>query len=221
MKLAWKKRIYDLNAKEEERWRKRKGPGAKRYFDDFEVQTVLGKNGKSKRQLVYIGDTYTPQLSEGTFRLRKKLFFALALVCAAMFVLSNGINVASNRYGLLAALGVLEVIPLFLVVYSCIYRLRKPQTLQRTEYVEASMFLKFGAFFSSLLGSVLFVWHLVFALGNALPQEAAGEALVCTGWGVMAGCSIYLWIAELRTAYIQRDRDGEIVRREHFKRNGG
>ena len=55
MKFSWKKKLNDLDAKEEQRWRKRKGPMAKRYFDDFEVRTVLDKNGKTKRELIYIG----------------------------------------------------------------------------------------------------------------------------------------------------------------------
>ena len=86
MKFSWKKKLNDLDAKEEQRWRKRKGPMAKRYFDDFEVRTVLGKNGKTKRELIYIGDTYTAQVSDQVYQRRKWVFLALATLCAAVFV---------------------------------------------------------------------------------------------------------------------------------------
>lgn len=220
MKFSWKKKLNDLDAKEEQRWRKRKGPMAKRYFDDFEVRTVLGKNGKTKRELIYIGDTYTAQVSDQVYQRRKWVFLALATLCAAVFVGANSVNVASNRQGMLAALGILIVIPLFLVCYACVCRLRKPRTLQRMQYIETSMFLKFGAFFSGLLGLGLFVWHSVFALVGAQPGELAGEAFVAAAWGVLAGSCIYLWIAELRTEYRQCNREGNVIRKEHFKRNG-
>ena len=32
--------------------------------------------------------------------------------------------------------------------------------------------------------------------------------------------SDYLWIAELRTEYRQCNREGNVIRKEHFKRNG-
>ncbi len=222
MGFSWKKKIIDLDAKEEERWqkRKRKGPRAKRYFDDFEVRTVLGKNGKPKREYHYIGDTYTAQLTGEAWRRRKGVFLALAALCAAVFVGANSVNVASNRQGVLAALGILIVIPLFLVCYACVYRLRKGAALQRTEYIEISMFLKFGGCFTGLLGCALFVWHAAFALTGAQPGEVAGEWGVTAAWGALAASGLYLWIAELRTRYCRRNREGNVIQHEHFKRNG-
>ena len=120
-----------------------------------------------------------------------------------------------------AALGVLAIIPVFLVCYACVYRLCKPPTLQRMEYIEASMFLKFGGFLLALLGIVLFVWHGVFSLRHALPSEVGRELSVTAAWGLMAGSAIYLWIAELTTEYCQRNREGAVIHREHFKRSGG
>lgn len=220
MRFSWKKKIIDLDAKEEERWRKRKGPRAKRYFDDFEIRTVLGKNGKPKREYLYIGDTYTAQLADGAWRRRKGVFFALAALCAVVFVGANSVNVASNRQGVLAALGILIVIPLFLVCYACVYRMRKGRALRRTEYIEASMFLKFGACFASALGCVLFFWHAAFALTEARPGEVASEWCVTAAWGALAASSLYLWIAELQTRYCHRNREGNVIQHEHFKRNG-
>lgn len=221
MRFFWKKKIVDLDAKEEERWRKRKVPLAKRYFDDFEVRTVLGKTGKPKREYLYIGDTYTAQLTEDVWRRRKKVFFALASFCAVVFIGANSINVASNRRGVLAALGILIVIPLFLVCYACVYRLRKSGTLRRTEYIEVSMFLKFGACFTSVLGFMLFVWHAAIAMSGIRLGETVGEWCVTVAWGAVAASSLYLWIVELRTHYCHRNREGNIIQNEHFKRNGG
>lgn len=222
MKFSAKRCLDNFEQKQREKERRRgpKGPGAKRYFDDFEVRTVLGKNGKPKRELIYIGDTFTALVPEPVYQRRKKLFFALAILCAVIFVAANGVNVSSNRQGLLAGLGILMVIPLFLVCYSCACRLRKGLTLQRAEYVETSMFLKFGAFFAAVLGIVLFVWHGIWALGSALPGERGGEVFVTLAWGILAACSVYLWIREVTTEYRQRNREGNVIQKQHFKRNG-
>lgn len=222
MKFSAKRRLDDLEQKQREKERRRgpKGPGAKRYFDDFEVRTVLGKNGKPKRELIYIGDTFTALVPEPLYQRRKKLFFALAILCAVIFVAANGVNVSSNRQGVLAGLGILMVIPLFLVCYSCACRLRKGLTLQRMEYVETSMFLKFGAFFAGVLGIVLFVWHGVWTLGSALPGERGGEVFVTLAWGILAASTVYLWIREVTTEYRQCNREGNVIQKQHFKRNG-
>ena len=99
MKFSAKRRLDNFEQKQREKERRRgpKGPGAKRYFDDFEVRTVLGKNGKPKRELIYIGDTFTALVPEPLYQRRKKLFFALAILCAVIFVAANGVNVSSNR----------------------------------------------------------------------------------------------------------------------------
>lgn len=222
MKLSMRRRLDDLEQRQQQKEKRRgpKGPRAKRYFDDFEVRTVLGSNGKTKREFIYIGDTFTALVPEPVYRRRKKLGFALSLLCAAIFLVANSVNVASNRQGVLAALGILIVIPLFLVCYSCACRLRKGLTLQRTEYVETSMFLKFGAFFAGVLGIVLFVWHGVWALGSTLPGERGGEIFVTLAWGVLAACAVYLWIREVTTEYRQRNREGNVIQKEHFRRNG-
>ena len=195
-------------------------PFSKRYFQDFETQTKLDGKGRPRQELVYIGNTYTALMPEAALRRRKRVRLILAVLCAAAFVAANNVNVASNRRGVLAALGILIVIPLFLVCYSCVCGLRKPQTLRRTEYIETSMFLKFGSFFSGVLGVVLLVWHGVYAARNALPGELGGEVFVTAAWGVLAGCCVFLWITELRTEYRVRNREGNVIHKEHFKRRG-
>ena len=221
MKLFSKTRLNSPGKREENRRKGHKGPLSKRYFDDFEVEVTLDSRGRAKRNLVYIGDTYTALVPDAVFRRRKWSFLLLAVLCAGIFVGANSVNVSSNREGVLAALGVLAVIPLFLVCYACVYRLCKPPTLQRMEYIEASMFLKFGGFLLALLGIVLFVWHGVFSLRHALPSEVGRELSVTAAWGLMAGSARYLWIAELTTEYCQRNREGAVIHREHFKRSGG
>lgn len=222
MKLSMRRRLDKLDQKQQEKEKRRapRGPGAKRYFDDFEVRTVLGANGKPRREFIYIGDTFTALVPEPAYQRRKRRYFALALLCAVIFVAANSVNVSSNRQGLLGGLGILMVIPLFLVVYSCACRLRKGITLQRTEYVETSMFLKFGAFFAGGLGIVLFVWHGVHTLGSALPGEQGGELFVTLAWGVLAASAVYLWIREVTTEYRQRNREGNVIQKQHFRRNG-
>ena len=218
MKLFSKTRLNSPGKREENRRKGHKWPLSKRYFDDFEVEVTLDSRGRAKRNLVYIGDTYTALVPDAVFRRRKWSFLLLAVLCAGIFVGANSVNVSSNREGVLAALGVLAVI---LVCYACVYRLCKPPTLQRMEYIEASMFLKFGGFLLALLGIVLFVWHGVFSLRHALPSEVGRELSVTAAWGLMAGSAIYLWIAELTTEYCQRNREGAVIHREHFKRSGG
>ena len=190
MKLFSKTRLNSPGKREENRRKGHKGPLSKRYFDDFEVEVTLDSRGRAKRNLVYIGDTYTALVPDAVFRRRKWSFLLLAVLCAGIFVGANSVNVSSNREGVLAALGVLAVIPLFLVCYACVYRLCKPPTLQRMEYIEASMFLKFGGFLLALLGIVLFVWHGVFSLRHALPSEMGRELSVTAAWGLMAGSAI-------------------------------
>ena len=199
MKLFSKTRLNSPGKREENRRKGHKGPLSKRYSDDFEVEVTLDSRGRAKRNLVYIGDTYTALVPDAVFRRRKWSVLRLAVLCAGILVGANRVNVSSNREGVLAALGVLAVIPLFLVCYACVYRLCKPPTLQRMEYIEASMFLKFGGFLLALLGIVLFVWHGVFSLRHALPSEMGRELSVTAAWGLMAGSAMYLWIAALQT----------------------
>ena len=124
MKLSMRRRLDKLDQKQQEKEKRRapRGPGAKRYFDDFEVRTVLGANGKPRREFIYIGDTFTALVPEPVYQRRKRRYFALALLCTVIFVAANSVNVSSNRQGLLGGLGILMVIPLFLVVYSCACR---------------------------------------------------------------------------------------------------
>ena len=77
------------------------------------------------------------------------------------------------------------------------------------QYIETSMFLKFGAFFSGLLGLGLFVWHSVFALVGGTARRAGRRGVCGRRLGVLAGSCIYLWIAELRTEYRQCNREGQ------------
>lgn len=220
MKFFSKTRLEDSLAKKERKQRTWKGPISKRYWDDFEVKTELNSKGKPKRKLVYIGDTYTALVPETVFRRRKITFLLTSILCALVFVSANCVNVSSNRQGLLAALGILIVIPLFLVCYACICRLRKARSLRRGEYIETSMFLKFGSFFTAALGLVLFLWHGIFVLRSALPSELSKELFVTCAWGILAGCSVYLWVAEITTEYRQHNREGNTIQKEHFKRNG-
>ena len=118
MKLFSKTRLNSPGKREENRRKGHKGPLSKRYFDDFEVEVTLDSRGRAKRNLVYIGDTYTALVPDAVFRRRKWSFLLLAVLCAGIFVGANSVNVSSNREGVLAALGVLAVIPLFLVCYA-------------------------------------------------------------------------------------------------------
>ena len=141
---------------------------AKNYFKDFDVEERIDEKGRRKKVLIYKGNTWTMQVPEETLRRRKIVFLVLALLMAGAGVAGNLQNVAGNRGGIAAAAGIISFIPMFLVLYSCIYSLiLKTPVLQRAQYRETSLYLKIEkADFTVVLFEHLFKGDSTIGLGE-------------------------------------------------------
>lgn len=182
------------------------------------MREETGEDGTITRKLVYIGNTYSANIPEEKYRRRKVLFALLSACCVLLFLLANLQNTQSNIAGILPAFGIIAVIPLFVQCYGCICGLWKKRVMTRTDYVEHSMMVKFGGFLTAALACLNFVWHSVFLIDTALPDSRGKEALVTVFWLAIAAVSLFLWITELRTEYVVRNRYGTVIHQEHFKR---
>lgn len=191
---------------------------SKKYFQDYEIKESAGENGERKRKLIYIGDTYSANMSEKDWRRKKVVSAVLALCCTALFLLANLQSTQSNIEGILPAFGVIVVIPLFGLVYGCVCGLWKKRVMRRSEHAEHSMMIKFGGFFAAALGLFNFVWHGIFLFRRALPENEGAEAAVTILWLIFTVIAAGLWVLELRTEYIVRNRYGTVLHKEHFKR---
>ena len=192
---------------------------AKNYFKDFDVEERIDEKGRRKKVLIYKGNTWTMQVPEETLRRRKIVFLVLALLMAGAGVAGNLQNVAGNRGGIAAAAGIISFIPMFLVLYSCIYSLiLKTPVLQRAQYRETSLYLKIGTAAAGLFGLTAMIGHIVTALIGAVPEERGLEIVSAALWALSVIAAAVLFILEMRTEYVEKRNDGTIVRKERFRR---
>ncbi|MCI9297151.1 MAG: hypothetical protein HFI10_06860 [Lachnospiraceae bacterium] len=194
---------------------------SKRYFQDYEMQENFGKDGNIKRELIYIGNTYSAAMPEKRWRRKKAVFAVLSICCIVLFLAANLQDTRSNIVGILPAFGVIVVIPLFVLCCGCICGIRKKQTMTRAEFVEYSMMIRFGGFLTTVLGCLNFLWHGKFLMRDALPGGLGKEAAVIVMWLLLTLLGGFLWIAEMRTEYIVRNRYGTVLHQEHLRRKDG
>lgn len=191
---------------------------SKKYFQDYEIREIEDQEGKIKRELVYIGNTYCVSMTEKKYRRKKLLSAWTSVCCMALFLLANLQDTQSNIEGALPAFGVIAVIPLFVLCCGCVCGLWKKKIMTRADYAETSMMVKFGGFFTAALAGLNFVWHGIFLVKTASSQDMGKEAAVAAFWLAMLGLSLGLWIAEMRTEYVIRNRYGAVIHQEHWKR---
>lgn len=192
---------------------------AKNYFKDFDVQETIDEKGHRKKLLIYKGNTWTMTIAEEKVLPRKIIFLVLALIMVGTGIAGNTLNVAGNRSGVPAAAGLVAFIPMFLVVYSCIYSLiLKSTTLQRAQYRETSIFMKVGAAAATVLALTAAVGHIIVASMGTFPEELGNEIFAAVLWFISAMASLALFIWEMKTEYVQKRNDGTIVYKEHFRR---
>ena len=96
---------------------------AKNYFKDFDVEERIDAKGRRKMILIYKGNTWTIQVDQKKLLPRKIAFLAIALLMTGAGIAGNLQNAAGNRAGFAAAAGLIAFVPMFLVLYSCIYSL--------------------------------------------------------------------------------------------------
>ena len=96
---------------------------AKNYFKDFDVEERIDAKGRRKKILIYKGNTWTIQVDQKKLLPRKIAFLAIALLMTGAGIAGNLQNAAGNRAGVAAAAGLIAFVPMFLVLYSCIYSL--------------------------------------------------------------------------------------------------
>ena len=192
---------------------------AKNYFKDFDVEERIDEKGRRKKILIYKGNTWTIQVDQKKLLPRKIAFLAIALLMAGAGIAGNLQNAAGNRAGVAAAAGLIAFVPMFLVLYSCIYSLiLKTPVLQRAQYRETSLFMKIGSAAVCIFALTSVVGHIVLAVVGAIPGERSLEVLSAILWGVAALASAVLFIWEMKTEYVQKRKDGTIVRKERFRR---
>ena len=192
---------------------------AKKYFADFDVQETIDEKGRRKKVLIYKGNTWTMMVPEEKLLTRKIIFLVIALVMIGPGIPANLLNVAGNRAGIPAAAGLLSFVPMFFVLYACIYSLIiKTPVLQRAQYRETSIFLKVGSAAVALLALTAIIGHIIVAAIGEIPEERGMEILSAGLWLVSALAAAALFIWEMKTEYVQKRHDGTIVPKEHFKR---
>ena len=192
---------------------------AKNYFKDFDIQETVDEKGRKKKILIYKGHTWTMQVAEEKLLPRKIIFLLIALLMVGTGIAGNLQNTAGNRSGIPAGAGLIAFVPMFLVLYSCIYSLiLKTNVLQRAQYRETSLYLKIGAGAAAVFGLTAMVGHIVIAAIGAIPAERPLEILSAVLWGISALAAAGLFIWEMKTEYVEKRQDGTIVHKEHFRR---
>lgn len=189
-------------------------PVSKKFFSDYEVAEGTDGNG---RVLVYIGNTYTADMPKARYIKRRRIFAAMMLLCVVLFAAAGLLPVESNMKGPMASFNILVVLPLFLGCYGAIAGMFKKITLTRGDFLESSMFLKFGAFLAGLLAFVEGIWHIFFIIGGSA-GDFAGELWVAVLWLIIGSLEAAVWAMELSTKYIVRNRYGSIIHQDHFKK---
>lgn len=191
----------------------------KNYFKDFDVEEKTDEKGRRKKVLIYKGNTWTMQVDQEKLLPRKIVFLVIALLGAGAGIAGNLQNAAGNRAGVAAAAGLVAFIPMFLVLYACIFSLiLKTPVLQRAQYRETSLFMKAGSAAVCLLGLTSVIGHIVLAVIGAIPEERRLEIVSAILWGVAVLAFAVLFVWEMKTVYVQKRQDGTIVRKEHFRR---
>lgn len=190
-------------------------PLSKKYFADYEVRDTPGGN----REFVYIGNTYSADIPEKRHKKQKQIFAIMAAVEVLLFFITTMQNVESNRAGAATAtFGIVTVIPLFATCYGCIISLFKKDCMTRADYIESSMFIKFGAFFVACLSYMEFVWRIALILNGSRSEMAGMEIVVAVMWLLMGIIISFIWVTEVRTKYVIHNRYGGIIHQEHFKK---
>lgn len=191
-------------------------PWSKKYFADYEERAIPG--GAGKKELVYNGNTWQIQFPPEKLKKRKILFIAMAAVCIALFVAITLQNVESNREGAIASISIATVIPMFVLVYGCLYSLTQKETMTKMQHMESVMLIRFGSFFTAFMGYLEGIWHIIALKGGALTENSVIEAVLACGWCAIGVVATVLWVIEMRTKYVVRNKYGGIIHQTHFKR---
>lgn len=190
---------------------------SEKYFADYEVREI--PDGTGRKELVYIGNTYNVDIPLEKHTRQKRMFVIMAVISVLLFLTAMLQNVESNRAGAVtAALGIVTVIPLFVTCYGCVISLFKKECMTRSEYIESSMFIKFGSFLTAFLSYVEFVWRVVSGIGRIRSEFFRLEIAVMAIWLCMGMIMSLIWVMEIRTKYVVQNRYGGIIHQEHFKR---
>lgn len=191
-------------------------PWSKKYFADYEEKKTPGGDGK--KELVYNGNTWQIQLSPKKLKRRKILFVSMAAVGIALFVAITLQNVESNREGAIASVSIATVIPMFVLVYGCLYSLVQKETMTKMQHMESVMLIKFGAFFTAFMGYLEGIWHIIALKGGVLTENPGMEAVLACGWCAIGVIMTVLWVIEMQTKYVVRNKYGAIIDQTHFSR---
>lgn len=191
-------------------------PWSKKYFADYEEREIPGGDGK--KELVYNGNTWQIQLPYEKQKKRKILFVAMATVCIVLFAAITLQNVESNREGAIASISIATVIPMFVLTYGCLYGLAQKETMTEAQHMESVMFIRFGSFFTAFMGCLEGIWHIIALRGGALTENPSMEAVLTCGWFAIAVVATILWVLEMRTKYVVRNKYGGIMHQTHLKR---
>lgn len=149
---------------------------AKTYFKDFLMTEEPDNKGGVRSRLTYFGEYYVCGFEAEELRKHKILLATLCVMAIACHVWALTINVAGNRRGVAAALGLAALIPEFLTLVGSIRFLCVQEKLDRNQYRETVQFMRYG-------GSVSATFVALAALGQLMllglgVQEGSGSLAV-------------------------------------------
>lgn len=191
-------------------------PYSKKYFRNYEAVEVPDGKGGSKKELRYYGDLYCQDLTEEARRLQKRLFLTAALLCDAAWVLAVTRNIEGNRGGLLSAMGLGLIFPLFFMTVGCARGCRMKKDMTRNDYRGSSLFIRFGSSAGALLALATAVWQGVFIFDGGVPSETSAGYAAIAGYAFTAAACAVVCFFEMRTKYIiTKGRNGAVEPDRH------
>lgn len=139
-----------------------------KYFEGYMEQRMIGKNGKVRIERIYVGDTYTQDVSDKRWVLQKILFFALYFCGAAAAVLPNSVTWTGRADWYLEVCLAIGMLMMFLLLYVLIAYAMAKRKLTVWGYKETSQRLKTCAKLTAYVFAAAFLAQIVYVFINHL-----------------------------------------------------
>lgn len=171
---------------------------AKRYFEDYEVETSL-QNGRTVRRYVYKGDWYARQLPDRVRARERAAYPPLALGAAGLLLAAMRQPTALNLGGVFAALSLLALIPAFCVLEGSVEAFFRKGDLKKEDYRERLVMLRVMPVIGAGLALLLAGGYLY----DGLAKGGSTAANLLAGGCALAAAAIYAGLAarEIRVGY--------------------
>ena len=193
----------------------------KKYFDDYEYIEVPKKNGKgTKRQMVYIGETYTWDLPLKEQKKQCLWFTLISVLCGGIHLFGAVQALPSNSTSVVGVPAALALISIFVMLFGSVNGFTVKGAMEKSKYRGTALYRRYGALFTAVIMAYSLAALLVYIGKNQRAVPVTGELLLAVEYGGVLALSMGMYFMEKKNRYevgrSKRDENKEIARRSRL-----